>query len=279
MHQTVHQLHKLALDRVVACPYERCDKYFLANDKARMQTHLVEAHEAETCNFCDEPLYSHWSAEAAPEPLSVPPRRAVRQRPQDPPKTSQSPTSQTGKTAIARAPHREAAWNFCAPVRPRPPRVVQPRRPPAARLGVLPWHGARPSPPAQQARLPLLRPLRRRPPPRYPLPPPSTCAAPAKTKPCLAPFCESAASRWADSLPSTPRSHRFNCQGLWQHAHRQQGRRLLPLVRRRDVREHGPHGQASGFVFQEYTALPWACRQDRSAPVQSPTSRTSGRPR
>ncbi len=110
MHTTVNKLHKLALGRVAACPYDHCAKYFPLDDTARMQRHLIETHEADTCNFCDEPLYRHWSRQQRQNhyltrhsELFATADKAARDA------AVSLPGAELGRTA-----ERETTWNFCA---------------------------------------------------------------------------------------------------------------------------------------------------------------------
>ncbi|KAK3317779.1 hypothetical protein B0T19DRAFT_297554 [Cercophora scortea] len=54
-------LRTLILGRTQRCPYAGCNSVFPVNKTADMQQHLLEAHAAEKCNFCDELLFRHWT--------------------------------------------------------------------------------------------------------------------------------------------------------------------------------------------------------------------------
>lgn len=56
-----YALRNIALERSQKCPYRGCSRVFSVAEDARLQAHLVDVHEAEKCNFCDEVLYRYWT--------------------------------------------------------------------------------------------------------------------------------------------------------------------------------------------------------------------------
>jgi hypothetical protein len=58
-----HDMRNLVLSRIQRCPYPDCGAVYPANQPAAMQQHLREKHVAMKCNFCDEPLFEHWSTQ------------------------------------------------------------------------------------------------------------------------------------------------------------------------------------------------------------------------
>ena len=56
-----HALRNLLLSRVERCPYDGCGAVFPANIPDWLPKHIADQHTAEKCNFCDEPLFQHWS--------------------------------------------------------------------------------------------------------------------------------------------------------------------------------------------------------------------------
>jgi len=111
LHKAVHWLHKVALDRVLPCPYAGCDAFFPVGERERLTRHMLDTHQSETCNFCDAPLYRHWS-------------RAQRQNHYltrhgelfaDRAKTAGDAAAGAALTpAMGRVHAREFAWHFCA---------------------------------------------------------------------------------------------------------------------------------------------------------------------
>ncbi|KAK0630454.1 hypothetical protein B0T17DRAFT_490104 [Bombardia bombarda] len=57
------QMRNVILNRSQRCPYAGCSAIFPVQKPQELQQHLVDAHTAEKCNFCDERLFSHWTAE------------------------------------------------------------------------------------------------------------------------------------------------------------------------------------------------------------------------
>lgn len=56
-----YDMRNILLDRSQKCPYRGCDRVFSLAEDDRMQQHLAGAHMGDSCNFCDEVLYHHWT--------------------------------------------------------------------------------------------------------------------------------------------------------------------------------------------------------------------------
>ena len=58
-----YEMRNLTLQRTLNCPYPGCGFVYQVNHALLMHMHLRQAHAAEKCNFCDEPLFQHWPSE------------------------------------------------------------------------------------------------------------------------------------------------------------------------------------------------------------------------
>lgn len=56
-----YNMRNTLLERSQKCPYSGCDRVISLGEEDRMQQHLAEAHMGDSCNFCDEVLYQHWT--------------------------------------------------------------------------------------------------------------------------------------------------------------------------------------------------------------------------
>jgi hypothetical protein len=101
-------LTKHSLGRIIVCPYLGCNKYFLTTDVNMIQEHLVKTHEAETCNFCDDPLYKWWPKEERH-------KHYLTKHPQLFKAEDAAALAQPVEiTSLDRVHFREKKWRFCA---------------------------------------------------------------------------------------------------------------------------------------------------------------------
>jgi len=64
MQRDLNELRNEALNRSQRCPFPHCDQVFpldAGSRRAALSTHVMYAHKADKCNFCDELLFHSWT--------------------------------------------------------------------------------------------------------------------------------------------------------------------------------------------------------------------------
>ncbi|KAK3689547.1 hypothetical protein B0T22DRAFT_427891 [Podospora appendiculata] len=103
------ELRTLILGRTQRCPYAGCKSVFPVNKTVDMQKHLLEAHAAEKCNFCDELLFRYWTPQQRRQHIASEHGEFLK----DIDKFGAASALQLqpkGRTVFSREKH----WNFCS---------------------------------------------------------------------------------------------------------------------------------------------------------------------